>query len=209
MNQQRISAITGLVIPEFIDSPLQYQQTILTTMYNAIAPYDPENLLQYEWLNSRGVIPKFAYGALEIRIIDTQECIKADIAIANFIVAILQNWLMHYDYHRQNPCPIAPLYQLYQTSIQHGLDACIEDTELNKQWHINPSIKTAKDALIALFITVESMLDHNSKTVIQYILEKGNLSDRLLAVMGYTPNHAQLHYYYQILSSCLINNQQF
>ena len=81
-NQLRIPSISGEIIPEFICSTTQYHQDILTPMYRDISPFDPEGTLQYEWLNSRAAIPKFNHKAIEIRILDSQECVHADIAIA-------------------------------------------------------------------------------------------------------------------------------
>ncbi|HAL85576.1 MAG TPA: hypothetical protein DCM31_01010, partial [Deferribacteraceae bacterium] len=37
-------------------------------MYRDIAPYDPECILQEEWLNSRGAIARFDRKAIEIRL---------------------------------------------------------------------------------------------------------------------------------------------
>ncbi len=91
-NQKKIPSISGDIIPEFIGSKAEYQKNILQPMYNDIAPYDPEGLLQYEWLNSRGAIAKFDYMGIEVRVLDTQECITADIAIAKLIFALLKDW---------------------------------------------------------------------------------------------------------------------
>ena len=81
-NQQAIPEIAGEIIPEFIQSEAEYQQKILKPMYKAISAHDRQGILQNEWLNSRAAIPKFAYKAIEIRILDSQECVQADIAIA-------------------------------------------------------------------------------------------------------------------------------
>ena len=40
-------------------------------MYRQIAPLDPDHVVQYEWLNSRGAIARFDRNAIEIRVIDT------------------------------------------------------------------------------------------------------------------------------------------
>jgi carboxylate-amine ligase len=47
-------------------------------------------LLHKEWINSRGVIFRFDRKALEIRVMDEQECIKSDVAIGCFIRALLR-----------------------------------------------------------------------------------------------------------------------
>lgn len=81
-NADNIPCIAGMVIPETVSSRAEYEQVILAPMYRAIAPYDPEGVLQHEWLNSRGAIARFSRSAIEIRVIDTQECPQADLAVA-------------------------------------------------------------------------------------------------------------------------------
>jgi glutamate---cysteine ligase / carboxylate-amine ligase len=85
-NAERMPSITGLVIPEPVSSYQNYQDIILNPMYEDIAPHDPDKILQYEWLNSRGAIARFDRNAIEIRVLDTQETAQADIAIAAMIV---------------------------------------------------------------------------------------------------------------------------
>ncbi|MCX7117005.1 MAG: glutamate-cysteine ligase family protein [Legionellales bacterium] len=81
-NQERIPCIAGDIIPDIIHSEEQYGREILEPIYQAISPFDPEGILQHEWINSRAAIAKFEFGAIEIRLRDTQECVNADIAIA-------------------------------------------------------------------------------------------------------------------------------
>jgi hypothetical protein len=91
-NQQSIPSISGDIIPEFVHSEAQYHADVLNPMYRDIEAQDREKVLQYEWLNSRAAIPKFGHKAIEIRILDTQECAQADIAIALLIQAVLRQW---------------------------------------------------------------------------------------------------------------------
>jgi glutamate-cysteine ligase len=89
-NQRRVPSITGKVIPEPIGSMQEYHDKILKKIYRDIEPYDPEGILQFEWLNSRGAIARFDRSAIEIRVLDIQECAKADIAIAYAISWVLK-----------------------------------------------------------------------------------------------------------------------
>ena len=65
----QVPALIGQVIPETVDSRAGYEARILQPMYRDIAPHDPEGLLQHEWLNCRGAIPRFDRSAIEIRVI--------------------------------------------------------------------------------------------------------------------------------------------
>ena len=80
-NQARIPSITGKVIPEAIFSKRNYLNTIYEKIKKDIAPFDPDNVLNPIWVNSRGAIPRFDRGSIEIRLMDIQECPTADMAI--------------------------------------------------------------------------------------------------------------------------------
>ena len=89
-NQKRLPAIIGGVIPEPVGSEAEYRDRILAPMFREIAPFDPERLLQEEWLNSRAAIARFERNAIEIRCLDTQENPAADVALCRFAASALQ-----------------------------------------------------------------------------------------------------------------------
>lgn len=207
-NQQRIPSISGAIIPEFITSETAYQEKILAPMYRDIKPFDPEGILQFEWLNSRAAIPKFAYKAIEIRIIDSQECVNADIAIARAIVAILKHWVNESNYFLEAPCTTDRLKALYDKTRVNGLDVIIDDKELLSQWRLPASVSTCRDAWSHLIETVSTDLDQTSQCCLDYILTKGNLSQRLIQACGNDHTQANLHRVYRQLGHCLVTNQQ-
>ena len=49
------------------------------------------DILCREWVNSRGVIVRFSRGCLEVKAIDEQECLKSDMAITAFLLALLRS----------------------------------------------------------------------------------------------------------------------
>lgn len=89
-NQDKIPEITGQVIPEKAYSYDEYNSRIFNKVKKAIAPHDPEHLLNHFFLNSRGAIARFDRGAIEIRLVDIQECPNADIAIVEMEIAALK-----------------------------------------------------------------------------------------------------------------------
>ncbi|KTC97574.1 carboxylate-amine ligase [Legionella erythra] len=207
-NQQKIPEITGLVVPEFVRSEAHYRRDILTPMYEAIRPHDPKGILQHEWLNSRGAIPKFEYGAIEIRILDSQECVQADYAIASAIVAILKHWISHSHYFLDNPCDTAVLAALYQQSLHDGLETPVESSELGRQWQLSRGVKTCRDAWALLIERISTELDHACQTALETILSQGNLSQRLVRACGQDFSHHTLMRLYRQLGDCLLTNQQ-
>jgi carboxylate-amine ligase len=89
-NADRVPSIAGSVVPEDITGEEDYQRTILAPMYRDIAHLDTLGVLQEEWLNSRGAIARFDRHAVEIRVVDCQECPRADLAIVEAVVAVLR-----------------------------------------------------------------------------------------------------------------------
>lgn len=85
-NSKKIPSVTGLVVPEQVFNEQEYNEQIFKQMYRDISPYDPENILQDEWLNSRGAIARFDRGSIEIRVLDIQECPLADLAIVRIVI---------------------------------------------------------------------------------------------------------------------------
>lgn len=210
-NQQRIPSISGDVIPEFIRTKTQYQTEILLPMYRDISSYDPEGLLQYEWLNSRAAIAKFDSMAVEIRILDTQECVNADIAIAHAIHAILKSW---YDSgstkYSEKICSTQTLKSIYNQTIKNGLDVIIDDMDVLEQWQLpqkNPI--TARDAWALLIERVSPDLDQISQVALEHILSQGNLSERILRSCRGDLSKDKVTQVYRELGDCLLKNRSF
>ncbi|MGD0979147.1 MAG: glutamate-cysteine ligase family protein [Candidatus Bathyarchaeia archaeon] len=91
LNQREIPSVTGDIIPEYVNSFSQYRTEIIEKYSSEMARAGADPLLLHkEWINSRGVIFRFDRKALEIRVMDEQECIKSDVAIGCFIRALLR-----------------------------------------------------------------------------------------------------------------------
>jgi hypothetical protein len=79
------------VIPEYIYSFGQYGRDIIERYSSDLANAGVNKLLLHkDWVNSRGVIFRFDRKALEIRVMDEQECIKSDVALSCFTRAVLR-----------------------------------------------------------------------------------------------------------------------
>lgn len=208
-NQQKIPSISGDIIPEFITSEEEYQQKILDPMYRDISPFDQEGILQHQWLNSRAAIPKFDYKAIEIRILDSQECVESDIAIALAINAILKHWQTSSNYYLHKPCDTKRLKQVFDQAIEKGLSVRIEDRELMNQWQLPPRAMTLREIWSQLIEKISSKLNHNQQLALELILSHGNLSERILRAIGKDADKKLLQRVYRQMAHCLVSNQQF
>ena len=120
---RKLPAIVGAVVPEVVRSRAEHENHVLAPMYAGIAPLDPTHRLRYEWLNSRGAIPRFDRNAIEIRVMDTQECPKADLALAALVIDLAE--LLYQgelaSLHAQQSVPT--------TTLSSILAACNRDAE--------------------------------------------------------------------------------
>lgn len=206
LNQSKIKEISGEVIPEFIQTKDEYEHLILTPMYNAIAPFDLEKVLQYEWLNSRAAIAKFDVGAIEIRIIDTQECVNADLSIAWVITEIIKHIINKSDDYLQNPIDTKTLKNIFDSSIKNGFATTINNKEyLQQVLNLSPMTLNLKEIWSLLIEQVASNIDGNSQICLEHILKFGNLSERILKIYD---KSATLKETYKKLIDCLLTNEQ-
>lgn len=86
-NAARVPSVSGVVIPEPLFTRADYESVLLQRIYDDLARHDPDGVLRHEWVNARGCIARFDRGAIEIRLLDVQECPAADVAIAAAVIA--------------------------------------------------------------------------------------------------------------------------
>ena len=86
-------------------------------MYQSIAPFDSEAILQDEWLNSRAAIARFDRHAIEIRIIDNQESPLIDLAFIEAIVEVLKYLVAN---PHSNALATSELKLIYDATIEAG-----------------------------------------------------------------------------------------
>lgn len=210
-NCARIPSITGLVVPEAVSSKAAYQSSILDPIYTDLAPHDPDEILRDEWVNARGAIARFSRGTVEIRVLDIQECPAMDLALLQGIVALLravvqEQWspLSHY-----SKLPTDVLAELFNDSSREGAAARISHPELlaafGKSKSRNLTVGTLLEELFA-----DVCPEHASwRGPIELILNRGNLSQRILRATGSDPSRNQLRTVYEKLASCLAAGDPF
>jgi len=88
-NQRRIPLICNDILPERLSSLEEYVG-INREIFRELKDCGAEILCQ-EWVNSRGVIVRFSRQCLEVKAIDEQECLKSDMAVAAFMLALLRS----------------------------------------------------------------------------------------------------------------------
>lgn len=192
-NSRRIPEVAGQIIPEPVCSQEEYRDQILLPMWRAIAPHDPEELLREEWLNARGAIARFERGSIEIRVIDTQECPAADLAIAAMVWELTrglveERWSSFED---QIGIEQAPLVSLFHQTIASGFAVELEAEDYLAAFGMRQSKTTVRDLWRSLLDRLDG-IDDSFREVVDSILRQGSLAERLLFSAGQTPSRSHL-----------------
>ena len=213
-NQRKIGSIVGKVIPERVYSKRQYRKQIYERIQEDIRPYDTENVLNPIWVNSRGIIARFDRGSIEIRLIDIQECPKADLAIASLVIHAIKLLVKETtaSYHIQQSWSAATLNEMLQKTIKEGPLAVIDSNEFLSTLGMQADSATAGDIWKHLFVLTQ---EHFPEAMaywapsLEIILSKGPLAQRILDVANTVYTHNNLKLIYRELSDNLSENHLF
>ena len=230
-NQDKVPEITGQVIPEQAYSYDEYNKMIFDKVKKAIAPYDTEHLLNHFFLNSRGAIARFDRGAIEIRLVDIQECPNADIAIAELEIATLKAIVNGKFAGSSNAAGISEaansvphtlkeyreflrhfdttrLAELLNKTVKDAENATIDWPEFLSVFGISGKC-TAGDLWKHIYSVVKNDLTEVSQNVMEKMLERGTLSSALYKALGNSPTHEAFVMEYKKLADCLAHNRLY
>jgi gamma-glutamyl:cysteine ligase YbdK (ATP-grasp superfamily) len=201
-NQLEVPSITGSLIPEYVNSFEEYEKTTVRLYSEELAKLNaPRSLLNKEWLNSRGAIIRQDRKAIEIRVLDEQESVKADVALSCFIRAALRGILLDAEYpYLAHPT----LVQNFKHVLRNGLRARVQ----------HPRGKTAGEVCRHLLqIALSNATDEERKylPIIKQRIDGGNLSDIILRNVAKKTQKTDLKeaifVAYSHLADCLEKNQ--
>ncbi len=205
-NQRRIPSIIGTVIPERVFTEADYQEKILQKIYKDIAPQDPDEILQDEWLNSRGAIARFQRNAIEIRVLDIQESPVADFAVIALTISLVKSlvdevWL---SYAEQKEANENDLRVVFKEASERGLDYVLRDPFLLKTFGLKEgaSMKAVWHSILTRLVR-ESYEIKDFAAAAEELLSKGDLAKRIIGNLGPNPTHDKVKQEYKRLAECL------
>ncbi len=207
-NQEKIPSITGKVIPEAVFTEADYNRVIFERIEKDIAPFDREKLLNHFFLNSRGAIARFDRGAIEIRLVDIQECPKADVAIAEFEIAILKALASgtFAPQAAQRAFDTDRLLKILLATVKDAERAIIDDADYLRLLDVDAPSMRASDLLEHLFGKVRGNISEKSGKVLEKILERGTLASALFERLGASPSRNDFVREYARLARSLAEN---
>lgn len=213
-NCAKIPMATGKVIPEPVFTPADYKRTILGGIYTAFEPYDPEGTLRHEWCNARGAIARFDRNAIEIRVIDVQECPNADIAVLSAVVSAVRALVeqVNCNAKAQRAMQTEPLAEILHSTMEKGEAAEISDPHYLSLFGLPDDTITAGTLwrVIAECSPYDYLAPMSvSRSCLNTILTQGTLSTRMLRALGDSPTPNAIADLYRSLCTCLADNHMF
>jgi carboxylate-amine ligase len=218
-NAASVPSVSGLVVPEAVFTRGDYEQHILERIYRDLAPHDPEGILRDEWVNARGAIARFDRMAIEIRVIDVQECPAADLAIAAAVTSVVkalasERWCSLSELQAWDE---RPLSELLTRAIRSADEAIVDDraylacfgfesldgqVTMGELWqHLVQQVVSPDPACAEALPALAVLLDH------------GPLSRRIRRALGHAeggaPARADLRAVYAQLADCLDSGTLF
>jgi carboxylate-amine ligase len=202
-NQREVPSITGDVIPECVSSFAQYRKEVIGRYSQDLAKAGAgKTILFKEWVNSRGVIFRFDRSALEVRVMDEQECVKSDVALSCFIRAALRGLIAN----PAEPLPHQLLVRDFNSSIAKGLNARV----------LHPNGETARQVCQHFFSLASENAEEAEKKylwIVKKRIESGNLSElireRISKKAQKTDLEEAILSVYSTLIKCLADNQPY
>jgi len=213
-NARRVPSVSGRVVPEAVFTRPDYEREILGRIYADMAPHDPEGVVRHEWCNARGAIARFDRSAIEIRVLDVQECPRADLAIAALTSAVLQalvgeRWS---PLARQKAAPLEGLVRQLERCIQQAERAEVAAGDYlalfgvgGEGWSAGALWRHLADELLPPGSAGHAAFGDALDT----ILGEGPLARRILTALEGDLSRERLRAVYGRLADCLLGDQLF
>jgi gamma-glutamyl:cysteine ligase YbdK (ATP-grasp superfamily) len=203
VNQKEVPSTTADVVPEYASSFANYRKEIIEGYSHDLAEAGANGtMLHKEWVNSRGVIFRFDRAALEVRVMDEQECVKSDVSLSCFIRAAMRGLLAG----EIELLPHLTLVNDFNAVIADGLDAAVQ----------NPHGPTARHVCQRLYEVAWANADAEERKYLRLVqkrIEGGNLSDVIrqdvVKKAQRTTLMEAIRNVYSKLIKCLATNQPY
>lgn len=210
-NSARVPAMAGEIIPEPVYDFDGYRSRVFAPLARQLeeAGADPV-LVGQEWTNARGAIARFDRMAIEIRLIDAQECPLADLAICAAVGGAVralaeERWA---PLAAQRDRPTAELRALLDRCVERGPATELEPDYVELFGADAGRVKTARELwswLAERAFAGPARLEAH----VADVLRDGTLAERLLAALGPEFDRDGLRRVYRDLCGCLAAGAPF
>lgn len=210
-NQSKIPVLTGKVVPERLFTKHAYQKHVYDKISAAIKPFDTDNILKPVWLNSRGAMARFDRGAIEIRIIDIQECPSADLAIVALItelvkVLVKEKWV---SFQVQQSFETEELHQLLKGTVKQAGKYVISDPTYLSAWGLTAPATGQEFWQMVLEKLGDNQALVSWQPILHQLISAGTLAERIYTALNEDYSREKLHAVYAAIADSLKSDELF
>jgi glutathione synthase/RimK-type ligase-like ATP-grasp enzyme/gamma-glutamyl:cysteine ligase YbdK (ATP-grasp superfamily) len=214
-HQARIPESCGDLVPEYVESFADYRRNVLGPMYTALDRLPDTAALRHEFFNARGAILRFGRRAMEVRVLDTQECVKMDVALAVFVRAALRHLAGRVRAGGVCLPPHEVLAADFRAAIRDGSRARVRAPHLEVDRDAGGTA-AARDVLAAVLAGARAAVRDDEAAYLDLAAEvvaHGSLSERIRAALephaaaGDPAFHTAAGRVYRELADCLEANR--
>jgi glutamate---cysteine ligase / carboxylate-amine ligase len=186
-HQARLPESTGDIVPEPTSTLTSYRRNILGRMYKAVDRLPDTGPIRHEFLNARGAVFKFSRSSMELRLLDVQECVHADVAIATFVRRVLRLLAREIEAGKHSDVPQADLVADFHAVVADGGHARVRAPFLSRHADRGP------DGLLPAHVVLADLMERCSVRApkeeqpyldtVSSIIQHGSLSERISAAL--------------------------
>ncbi len=210
-NCDRVPSIAGHIVPEWIPTPAGYERRILDRIQRDLEPLGAGGVLHAEWVNARGAIARFYRQTIEIRVLDIQECPRADLAILQFIVAVLKPLVEGTlsPYLDQKNQRVGDLEAHFLGAVRDAEESRIADRRYLRALGMDGRGSARAGEVLQSLLERTAPRGAPWRPTVEFILSKGCLSRRIRRAAGVRPGAGRLQAVYARLADCLRRGELF
>ncbi|MEW6073550.1 MAG: glutamate-cysteine ligase family protein [Planctomycetota bacterium] len=211
-NSTRAPFLVGDVVPEPIFAIEEYHDRVLGGIDRVLAAAGAAEVLRgQEWTNARGAIARFDRMAIEIRLIDAQECHASDLAVAAAVAGLVRFLVEEHgaSYREQRAWPTAPLAASLFAAIRTGPETPFSDSRYPALFGGSAGRQRTMGELWLELAERVFAGSPDLEPSLQVILRRGTLAQRLLAALGPEFDRRRLRDVAGELCACLGEGRPF
>jgi gamma-glutamyl:cysteine ligase YbdK (ATP-grasp superfamily) len=207
-NAARVPSVAGAVVPEPVFTRREYEEDLLGGIYRDLVPLDPEGVLRHQWVNARGAIARFDRDAIEIRVLDVQECPAADVAVAGAVVAAVRALVeeRHASQRELRGWSVQALAAIMRETVAAGDEAVLRDDDYLRLFGFPGHAPCRARDLWQHQIESEARRDPafcEWEQVFALYAADGCLARRIVRAVGAAPSRQDFDRVYRSLCDCL------
>jgi hypothetical protein len=206
-NAKKVPSVSGRVVPERARSRAEYERVILEPIYRDLEPHDPDGILRHEWVNARGAIARFDRNAIEIRVLDTQESVRANLALAHGIVELLREFVLGEGLVFEGP--LERLVAILESVVRDAEAAVIADPEYLAALGVRAPMPAGELWQVLFDRVPVSRRNTELWATLERMLALGCLSRRILSALGGSTDAVAIRRVYGALADCLDRDELF